>query len=571
LTLTIIGSTLYERSISNLKENLIYSSMATLEQTKKIIESSLIQMENMSRQILSNPHFSEWIEKSSPNGNEDSPQDSLYYEQNIWNYLKYYSAYTTDFSVQIYTHDGRVFGNPLVNIRIEDYEELSNVAANKPYSWTLRLEDTQSGPRKENIFLVGKLDDIYTSKNLGIVLIQTEKSFFDRIFMNTEFQQGYMFLTDEDGKIVSATKNYMFYLRDPQFNKKAPQKFIDEILSSSRGRINSGEQTVIYDTISRNGWKLIAVVSSASLSKGMETIKESIITLGLLVILLSILFAVALSGTLIKPLKDLQAAIERFGMGQMDSRLHLDEKSDFFNIGTVFNKMADRINELMKITVAVEREKRKAELVALQSQINPHFLYNTLDSLRWMAQKQGQNEMSSIIVELATFFRIGLSRGKELITIRQEIEHTKSYLKIQQFRYEDKFVFNIDVENEILNLYIPKIVIQPLVENSIYHGIKNKQGQGTINIRGVLKDGKVILTVHDDGKGMTRERLKEVRKELYGETQRKRDIYGIKNINERIKRWFGDEYGLSIDSSADEGTIVTIIIPAVKERELYES
>lgn len=210
-----------------------------------------------------------------------------------------------------------------------------------------------------------------------------------------------------------------------------------------------------------------------------------------------------------------------------------------------------------------QKQLRKAEFELLQAQINPHFLYNTLDAIVWSAESGNQKQVVSMVGSLSEFFRASLNKGKEIVSIREELQHVKSYLEIQQIRYQDILTYEINVAKDIYNYSIPKITIQPIVENALYHGIKNRRGGGKITITGVETADGITINVRDNGAGMDETRLKEVRESLLQDSTDKSVIYGLYNVNERIRLNFGDEYGLSIDSNLNSGTDVTIHLPKI--------
>lgn len=208
-----------------------------------------------------------------------------------------------------------------------------------------------------------------------------------------------------------------------------------------------------------------------------------------------------------------------------------------------------------------QKQLRKAEFDLLQAQINPHFLYNTLDAIVWSAEAGNEKQVVKMVGSLSEFFRSSLNKGKEIVTIREELSHVRSYLEIQQIRYQDILDYEIDVPEELYINEIPKITVQPVVENALYHGIKEKRGGGKISVTGREDGNDYIITVSDNGIGMEPDRLQEVRDGLTDSSPDSKKIYGLYNVNQRIKLDFGDEYGLSIDSVYDEGTTVTIRLP----------
>jgi two-component system sensor histidine kinase YesM len=207
------------------------------------------------------------------------------------------------------------------------------------------------------------------------------------------------------------------------------------------------------------------------------------------------------------------------------------------------------------------KQLRKAEFELLQAQINPHFLYNTLDAIVWSAEAGNEKQVVKMVGSLSDFFKSSLNKGKEIVTIREELQHVRSYLEIQQIRYQDILDYEIDVPEELYVNEIPKITIQPVVENALYHGIKEKRGGGRISVTGFEDGSDYCIKVSDNGKGMDEERLREVRAGLTDADPESKKIYGLYNVNERIRLDFGDEYGLTIDSTYEEGTTVTIRLP----------
>lgn len=206
---------------------------------------------------------------------------------------------------------------------------------------------------------------------------------------------------------------------------------------------------------------------------------------------------------------------------------------------------------------------RKAEFEVLQAQINPHFLYNTLDAIVWSAEAGNQKQVVSMVGSLSEFFRSSLNKGKEIVTVRDELQHVRSYLEIQQIRYQDILKYELNVPKQFYSFQIPKITIQPIVENALYHGIKNKRGGGTIVVTGEEKDNAIVIKVIDDGIGMDEKRLADVRNGLLGKGSKADAIYGLYNVNERIRLGFGEEYGISVESTYGVGTVVSITLPKI--------
>lgn len=265
-----------------------------------------------------------------------------------------------------------------------------------------------------------------------------------------------------------------------------------------------------------------------------------------------------------KPFQELSHVTDQIAKGDLTVRANIRTGVEATMLSDSMNTMIDKINELLEQVKTEQVRLRKAEFELLQAQINPHFLYNTLDAIIWLAEAGEQKKVVSMVKNLSDFFRTSLNRGKEVNSIREEMLHVKSYLEIQQVRYQDILSYDIDVPEELEKYSIPKITVQPLVENALYHGIKNKRGMGHIRVKGVPKEDCFELHVQDDGIGISPERLLQVQDGIRNKVLTGKDFYGLYNVNERIRLSFGEEYGMKISSEPGEGTLVCIRLPYVE-------
>lgn len=295
-----------------------------------------------------------------------------------------------------------------------------------------------------------------------------------------------------------------------------------------------------------------------------------ILTIGLIfaAIVFSVLAAWSLSRSIyipIKKLHDVTATITKNDLQVLVTRDNVDEITE---LGLSFNIMIGKIKELLDSKIKEQENLKKAELRALQAQINPHFLYNTLDTIIWMAEAKKTEQVVEIVNVLSNFFRISLSKGADWITIREEVERTRSYLTIQKMRYRDIMDFKIEMDENAARNTVLKLILQPLVENALYHGIKNKRQGGTISVRvKCYGENEVLLEVEDDGIGFTDDKLAQLRAELDDDSGdiKMESGFGIGNVNRRIRLYYGKQYGLSVRSEYSVGTCVTLIIPAIQD------
>lgn len=268
-----------------------------------------------------------------------------------------------------------------------------------------------------------------------------------------------------------------------------------------------------------------------------------------------------ISESIASPIRELNKVTNQVAKGDLSVRAHIADGTEVKELSTSLNTMIDKIEELLEEVRTEQTNLREAELELLQSQINPHFLYNTLDTIVWLAESDDQKMVVSMVESLSDFFRISLNKGRDIIPLEEEIRHVTSYLEIQQIRYRDILTYEIEMDESLKNLEIPKITLQPLVENALYHGIKNKRGLGKIIIRTIKQGENAIIEVSDNGIGMTEEQLQNVKNTLANPEPDSRESYGLYNVNERIRLRFGDAYGLSFQSVYKEGTTVRILIP----------
>ncbi len=279
----------------------------------------------------------------------------------------------------------------------------------------------------------------------------------------------------------------------------------------------------------------------------------------------SMIAAWSISASIYIPIKKLHDVTTTITKNDLQVLVSSENADEITELGLSFNIMIHKIQELLNEKINEQKILQKSELKALQAQINPHFLYNTLDTIVWMAEANKTDKVIEIVHALSSFFRISLSKGKDWITIREEIEHVRSYLVIQKMRYRDILDYDIEVDDDLLEGTILKLTLQPLVENALYHGIKNKRNGGKINVRVKRVDGNFVqLEVQDDGVGFTPQKLAQIRAEMdneVGEISMQEGGFGLENVHKRIQLYFGKQYGLVIKSKYLEGTLVIARIP----------
>ena len=333
-------------------------------------------------------------------------------------------------------------------------------------------------------------------------------------------------------------------------------EMLDMNIRTLTSLIQTDIQTYIYDEAT-NMENLRKKVADSLLL----TIRIIVILFIIMIIVIYIL-SHRLSKRITKPVEELVEVTEKFAGGDFSVSYHTDSNDEMKTLAESFNTMVKEIETLVEDIHKEQENLKDAELRLLQEQINPHFLYNTLDAILWMTEAGENQKAIQIIQELSSFFRISLSKGQSEITISNEREHVKSYLEIQRYRYQDILDYEIDFDEEILKYHIQKLTLQPIVENALYHGIKNKRGKGMIRVLGKEENDSIVFSIIDDGIGMKPEELERLRSLIAGHiTDDDQSGYGMANVEKRLEMLYGGEYGMSVESEYGEGTKVLVRIP----------
>ncbi|WP_077610534.1 sensor histidine kinase [Clostridium sp. Marseille-P2415] len=407
-----------------------------------------------------------------------------------------------------------------------------------------------------------------TSTTQGVLLVDLSYSSLEHLFDGvTTGKGGYVYLISNDGEILYHPKIQLIDSGRMQENNKIAAGYKD---GNHREEFQGKTRIITVKSIGYTGWKVVGVTPKNVVS--LNSIKTRLFIVFLITLILFILALINsyISSRITNPIKELEKSVGILEEGDLETPVSIGGSYEIQHLGNSIKNMAKQIRVLMDDIVAEHEAKRKQEFDTLQSQINPHFLYNTLDIIVWMIENEQKAEAVKVVTALARFFRISLSKGKSIITVRDELEHVRNYLMIQHMRFKNKFSYQIDAAEECMELTCLKLVLQPLVENAIYHGMEFMDGEGEIAIN-VWRTGEALyLTVKDNGLGMTEEQVSGLFSEQAHTTSKKGSGIGVKNVNERIKLYFGEKYGLTIDSEPDEGTAITIHLPAVSYSTMIE-
>lgn len=393
---------------------------------------------------------------------------------------------------------------------------------------------------------------------IGAVMIDVDLSYFDGIFSGASpATDGFILVLDAHSGVVYAPANPVTYRIKPD-TLGVSGKGVDLNIGRERFRI-------LYEESLFTGWKVIGAFSMKKLLREIDVLIMMGLGVSLIAFCIAISVSFAFAARIARPVTKLTGLMKCVESGDLSVRYSGSSSWEIAALGNGFNTMVAEIGNLIDLVYREQKSKREAEFKVLQAQIKPHFLYNTLDTIQWMAKEKGANDIVHMVSALTSLFRIGLSKGKETISVADEIEHVKSYLVIQKMRYGDKFDFFFDVEDSVLGLRTIKLILQPVVENAIYHGVKEKRGHGTILLCAKLVDGQIEYEISDDGAGMSAEKLAEISGGLEGSEPPGESGYGLYNINQRIRLTCPLARGVVIESWEGEGTVVRISHPPIEE------
>lgn len=554
----ILGMVMYYRFSAMSRQEVIQGTQKLMEQAGENMEDYLGDM----RQISDAAYYNVIKESDfSSQGNEIQRGMNLLYEENR-DRLR---------SIAVYNNCGSLMGAEPVVAQKEDpnvtkqgwyrqaMQEMENMHFSTPHIQNLFDDNTSRYYWVISLSRVVELTD-GGMPQLGVLLVDMDYSSISRMMtqINAKNNDQYFYLCDSNGKIIYHTRQVQISNGIAGENSVKNAEYRDGVYEE----VFEGEhRRVIVNTISYTGWKLVGVIPDSAFTRGMFNIRLFIVMITLLMAMMLGVVSRVVSVRIARPILKLNDSVSGYEAGEQPE-IYIGGSMEIRHLAASIQSSYEQIDTLMRKIVLEQTERRKSELDALQSQINPHFLYNALDSITWMIEGERNDDAVFMISQLAKLFRISLSKGRTVITVKEELQHAQSYMNIQNIRYKNGFSFSMDIEPDIESFCTVKLVLQPILENAINYGVSVADGCGEIKVTGRKEKGKIILAVSDNGIGMSEE---EVSKLLTGSCRRRAhgSGVGLVNVNNRIQILFGKEYGLLIESEPDEGTTVSVCIPEI--------
>ncbi|MEH7547978.1 MULTISPECIES: cache domain-containing sensor histidine kinase [Bacillaceae] len=559
--LSILTGMTVERII---EKQVTENTLQLIGQVNKTLESYANNMQNISYLISFNPDIKRFIEETEDN--QSTGEMDTYEMREFLRSLS--TLYPEVAGILVANSSGKYISNELYSDSNENLTE---------QKWYKQAEENKGifkilgHPSNRNvksyvqykddevISVVRAIIDPDTQKVKGVVLIDLKLRVIAEATKDARLgKTGYLMVLDEKGENI--------YSPAKQLINRFPLKWVaDGEAGTFFRKVNGSKSQFIYQKSSFTNWTTVGVFPSNEAVSEIKEINFYMISFVFIVCLFGLTASYYLSTSMSRPIGQLMSFMHKAETGDLTVRYRGDRKDELGMLGRSFNAMLVQINKLISLTEKQERQKREAELRSLQEHIKPHFLYNTLDTINWMARKHGAEDVANLVGSLSRLFRIGLSKGQDIIPLSEEIEHIHSYLQIQKARYKDKLNYTLEVNESIKKVPIPKLILQPIVENAIYHGIKERRGPGQILIKAEEYMGDLIIRIKDDGKGIPKEKLTALQENLevcFSEAEERMGLgYGMRNTQARIRFTCGDQYGLSIDSEEGKGTTVTILLP----------
>lgn len=558
VTVTVMGFLLYHRFKLASDKSAVANTEMTVESTIDRLNSSLLDL----RQISDAANYN-IVQEYDISSQEFTRQFSMLYETNVDKIQ----------SLALYGYDGKLIESEPVatvkdNVKVDDQKwyqnarsEIENIHFSTPHVQNLFNDGTFRYHRVVSLSRSVDINDGSTSGS-GVLLVDMKYSVLeDMLDRINETSSGiYYYLCSRDGEII-------YHPRWTEINRGFFKEENNKAASYEDGiyeiKTDGQKENVVVGSVAYTGWKLIGVVPESVQETSINKFRYYIITTILILVMMLLQVNRFISRKISRPIRELDESVKAYEAGAMPD-IYIGGSAEIRHLGYSVQKSYEQIETLMKEIIQQQTERRKSELDALQSQINPHFLYNTLESITWMIEAQRNNEAVVMISELAKLLRVSLSRGKTIISIEDELQHGRSYMNIQRVRYKERFKVEFLIDEEIKDYCIVKLVIQPLLENAIYYGVGNmdEDDDGQILVRGEKKGEDIYISIEDNGMGMP----EDIRDNILTDNSKvpkHGSGVGVINVHSRIRLMFGPEYGLEVYSELDEGTKVVIHIPAI--------
>lgn len=562
ITVTVISLNFTRSSIF---ENTVTYNRQLTGQVNADIDSYISYMENISSMLAENLDVKKYLFGEGEEADEAGVQLLSQFSTVLSSREDIYNLGILQKNGKALLNEGKSRLNTYVDMENQEWYRRAVENKDSFYLSSAHVQHMIQGERPWVITLSRYIPDPMNNEG-GVLFVDLNYSAIRKLCDDSSVgKKGYIFILDEGGNIV-------YHPQQQQLYNELQTEYIDEVMNCQSDVLNMGEgdSTRLY-TISRSdktGWTVVSCSYTAELLKKSEEAQKIYMVMAVVLVAIALLISSFMAKSITQPILKLQSSMALIQEGDFRAgNVEVESRNEIGSLTETFNVMTLRIQELMEQNINEQKAKRKSEMKALQSQINPHFLYNTLDSIIWMAESGKNEEVVLMTASLARLLRQNISNEEEEISIFEEVEYCRNYLTIQKMRYKDKLEFRIDVAPEITSCQIIKLVLQPLIENAIYHGLKYKESKGLLELIGYAAGEDIIFEIRDNGVGMDEDTLNHIF-ERHTVNYRSNGV-GVYNVERRIKLTYGQEYGITYKSRPGEGTVARVCIPK-ERRDLHE-
>jgi two-component system sensor histidine kinase YesM len=550
-----VGFLLYTQFTSSLKNTM-------LQENRQLVNQVTLNVTNYTRNMM---RISDSMYYSAIKNADISEPQALEKEMD----LLYEANRNSLISIACFTEDGAWVASSPVSVM-----KPVHVAQQE---WFTRATTTMenlhfSAPHVQNLFIANNYRYYWVvslsrmveltrrgQTSRGVLLVDMNYSGIEQIFSRIGTDTaGYVYLIDPNGEIIYHPKQRLIYSNLYQENNLAAADYSDGLHEET---FRGATRQVVVKTVGYTGWRVVSVIPNSEFAFGFSQVRLFVIAVVGFAIILLIIVNSFVSSRVADPIKKLEQSVKDLEHGSLDLDIYVGGPYEIEHLGSTIRSVVEQMRGLMREIVREQEDKRRSEFDALQAQINPHFLYNTLGSIVWMIESGRYKEAISMVTALANLFRISLSQGSAIIPIRSELQHAGYYLYIQNIRYKNKFTVEMHVDPEIEYFQTIKLIIQPLLENAIYHAMELMDGDGVITLSGRRCGDDVYIEVRDNGLGIPQDKLAALLTGGPSAGGKRGSGIGLRNVHQRIRLYYGEAYGLEIESEVDVGTVVRIHLP----------
>lgn len=563
-----------------LKSNTSYYASQAIIKTREKIDAVLKQIEYYSKIIVYNKQFQKTLINLKNVGYNSNSWESLNMINNLHKMLAdFYATMPEVYSIGIYfSEDDALFfkssnyyDDKSRQVAIENSMKQLDIVRKK-IMWVpnCRLDNNLS------VFVLQrKIIETETLEEIAVLVLNIRTDYLNEVLGESiPSRPGSVYIISSEGEVISSINNYNNG-NDMQFEDltyTSVQRILEEEGGSFSSEINTKSVIINFDTSLSTGWKTVSIIPMEEINAPVIRNQLLLVIVGLIGFIFAFILSLIISASIVKPIKNLRNVMKEVSKGNFNATIEAGNFIETRELGEGFGKMLKDLNDMINKVYVHEIREKDAKFKALQSQINPHFLYNTLETINYILVIDEKYELSRVVTNLGDILRYSISGEKNTALLKDEIENIEKYLYIQKYRFGERLDYIIDISEEALGCIMLKLLIQPIVENAVVHGIEKKIGKGIIKILGTIEDNTLVISIQDNGIGIPLSTLSEVLDDKTDEGMYDKNTHlGIKNVNDRIKFYYGEQFGLKISSEEGKGTLVKIFIPAITRKELLNN